>query len=96
MDEDAKALRAEADFMRSKLEETRKALKGQSVVIPYDNGGGQVGIRANPAFAEYERLGRAYHATLRALAEIDGGRKQGKAGSLDEVRKRAKIIRCVA
>ena len=54
-------------FMRAKLEETRHGIARQQVVIPYDNGGGQTGIRANPAFKEYENLLKAY---TRALSDL--------------------------
>lgn len=64
---DIETMRADAAFMRSKLAETRIALAAESVVIPYDNGGGQVGIRANPAFSEYEKLAKTYQATLYAI-----------------------------
>lgn len=57
-------------FMRNKLKETRKELEGQPVTIPYDNGGGQTGIRANPAFGEYEKLFRSYQSALTQLREF--------------------------
>ncbi len=57
-------------FMRRKLEESREGLKDQKIVIPYDNGGGQVGIRANPAFGEYQKLLNMYKATFAALRDL--------------------------
>lgn len=57
-------------FMRSKLAETRKGIAGQQVLIPYDNGGGQRGIRENPAFKGYESLLKSYSAADRELREI--------------------------
>lgn len=57
-------------FMRQKLEETRELLEDQSIVIPYDNGGGQCGIRENPHFLAYERLLAAYNKALKQLGEI--------------------------
>ena len=59
-------------------------MKNQSVVIPYDNGGGQVGIRANPAFGEYQKLLRSYTATfdeLRGLLESQAAKDDGKPKS---------------
>lgn len=66
---DIDTLTADAAFMRIKLAETREALADQEVVMPYDNGGGQSGIRANPAFGEYEKLSASYLRTLAALDE---------------------------
>ena len=60
-------------FMRERLIATRRGLAKQDVVMPYDNGGGQTGIRANPAYAEYERLLASYIKTLKALREILAG-----------------------
>lgn len=66
-------LAANALFMRRKLKELRADLAGQDPYIPYDNGGGQTGIRRNPAFDAYESLLKSYTATLRELREILGG-----------------------
>ena len=57
-------------FMAKKLEETRKLLEDEPVVIPYDNGGGQSGIRENPHYTAYEHLLSAYNKSLRQLTEI--------------------------
>ncbi len=47
-------------WMKAKLDDTREAIKSTSVVIPYDNGGGQKGLRENPLFKGYESLWKAY------------------------------------
>lgn len=47
-------------WMLAKLEDARDAIKGSNVAIQYDNGGGQKGIRENPAFKGYEALWRSY------------------------------------
>jgi len=57
-------------FMAEKLRESRKTLKKESLVIEYDNGGGQKGIRENPHFTAYEHLQTAYSKALRQLTEI--------------------------
>ena len=59
-------------FMRQRLKETRIDRDGQPVVIPYDNGGGQTGIRANPAYTEYEKLLRAYQSAILCLRQVLG------------------------
>ena len=68
-------------FMRHKLAEARADLYSESIVIPYDNGGGQSGIRANPAFAEYEKLLKSYTAAYDALKAA-----LGKAGKVKPVK----------
>ena len=57
-------------FMADKLEESRKAMKDEALIIPYDNGGGQSGIRENPHFTAYEKLVTTYTKSLRQLTEI--------------------------
>lgn len=57
-------------FMADKLEESRKAMKDEALIIPYDNGGGQMGIRENPHFTAYEKLVTTYTKSLRQLTEI--------------------------
>ncbi|MBR2839695.1 MAG: hypothetical protein IKE55_12990 [Kiritimatiellae bacterium] len=67
---DVRELAGNVLFMRRKLRETRILLKEQPLVIPYDNGGGQEGVRANPAYKEYENLLKSYTAALAELRSI--------------------------
>lgn len=70
-------------FMAKKLEETRIKLENEPLVIPYDNGGGQSGIRENPQFVAYEHLLAAYNKSLRQLNEIvEKGAPIRKASSI--------------
>lgn len=70
-------------FMAKKLEETRMQLETESLVIPYDNGGGQKGIRENPKFVAFEHLLTAYNKSLRQLNEIvEKGTPVKKASSI--------------
>ncbi len=55
-------------FMHDKLIETRKGLVKQTLVIPYDNGGGQTGIRENPAFKAYQTMLASYRKALEELS----------------------------
>ena len=57
-------------FMAEKLEESRKLMANEPIVIPYDNGGGQTGIRENPHYTAFEHLVTAYNKSLRQLTEI--------------------------
>ena len=47
-------------WIKVKLDDARGAIKTSSVAIPYDNGGGQKGIRENPLFKGYEALWKSY------------------------------------
>ena len=47
-------------WMKAKLDDSREAIKYSNIVISYDNGGGQKGIRENPLFKGYEALWKSY------------------------------------
>lgn len=57
-------------FMADKLKESRKAMENEPLVVPYDNGGGQTGIRENPHYTAFEKLVTTYSKSLRQLTEI--------------------------
>ena len=59
-------------WMEAKLAEAREAIGRSSVAIPYDNGGGQRGIRKNPAFDGYNSLMSSYTKALKQLCEMLG------------------------
>lgn len=57
-------------WMKVKLEEAREAIKTSNVVIPYDNGGGQKGLRENPLFKGYESLFKSYMGGMRQILDV--------------------------
>lgn len=69
-------------FMEGKLIETRNGLANQQVVIAYDNGGGQKGIRKNPIFEGYNQLMANYRKTLEQLVALL--REYGKVNDTKE------------
>lgn len=50
-------------FLSVRITELREEMSGQSMVVRYDNGGGQVGTRENPSISVYNKL-TARHADL--------------------------------
>lgn len=56
-------------WMKAKLDDAREAIKTSNIVISYDNGGGQKGIRENPLFKGYESLWRSYMAGMSKILE---------------------------
>lgn len=56
-------------WMKIKLDDARTVIANSNIVIPYDNGGGQNGIRENPAFKGYEALWKSYMAGLEKILE---------------------------
>lgn len=59
-------------WMEEKLEDARRIIGKSSVAIPYDNGGGQRGVRKNPAFDGYVQLMGQYSRAMRQLCEMLG------------------------
>ena len=54
-------------WMKIKLDEARETVKESGVVIMYDNGGGQKGLRENPIFKGYESLWKSYMAGMNVI-----------------------------
>ena len=56
-------------WMMVKLDDARALIRGSNIAIPYDNGGGQTGIRENPMFRGYEALWKSYMAGMKQIIE---------------------------
>lgn len=56
-------------WMKVKLEDTRDVIKTAEVVITYDNGGGQKGLRENPLFKGYYSLFKSYMTGMGKIIE---------------------------
>ena len=56
-------------WMKAKLDDAREAIKNSQIVISYDNGGGQKGIRENPLFKGYESLWKSYMAGMNRILD---------------------------
>lgn len=57
-------------WQKVKLDDARKTLMGQSIVIGYDNGGGQKGIRENPGFTAYNKLFTTFSRGIKQLTDL--------------------------
>jgi hypothetical protein len=56
-------------WMKAKLDDAREAIKNSNIVIAYDNGGNQRGIRINPLFTGYEALWKSYMAGMNKILD---------------------------
>lgn len=54
-------------WMKIKLDESMELVQSSQVVIKYDNGGGQSGLRENPIFKGYEALWKSYMAGMNVI-----------------------------
>lgn len=68
-------------WMERKLAAARRLIGSTSVAIKYDNGGGQSGIRRNPAYDGYNALMSGYSKAVRQLTDMLGG--TGSDGDVD-------------
>lgn len=57
-------------WMKAKLDDTREQIHNTSVAIPYDNGGGQKGIRENPLFKGYSALWKSYMSGMNTIMSL--------------------------
>lgn len=57
-------------WMQVKLEDAREDIAEDGLTTEYDNGGGQSGIRENPAFKAYEALWKSYSAGLQIILGV--------------------------
>lgn len=79
-------------FIEGKLDETRDRMGDTPLVVNYDNGGGQKGIRKNPVFEAYVNMFRQYTNGVRTLADIVGV-DVADEDSHDEVTPLAEILK---
>jgi hypothetical protein len=79
--------------MRDRLIAEGERIKTEELIVDYDNGGGQAGIRENPFYPAYEKLLKSYTQTLTVLNDMEGGRIQSDLPSIDEFRKKFKVAK---
>lgn len=85
----ADQLAEEVTWQAKRLAEARALIKDASIVIAYDNGGGQQGIRKNPAYEAYAQLFNAFVRGMAALdAVLEGAEPEDAGGrmTLDNLR----------
>lgn len=68
-------------FQRVKLEQTIDMIADQDLSITYDNGGGQKGIRENPAYRAYVSLWKSYLSGIEKVISAIPDEEQAAAES---------------
>ena len=58
-----------AAVMRVSLDDVVKEIVDADIVVEYDNGGGQTGVRENPLFNAYEKLFAKYLAAMTVILD---------------------------
>ena len=74
-------------WMRVRLDTARREMEEAKIVVEYDNGGGQKGLRENPIFKAYEALWKSFMLGMgRILDAIPEEKQEELAGKMEEVR----------
>lgn len=76
-------------WMKAKLDDSRELIKHSNIVVPYDNGGGQKGIRENPAFKGYEALFKSY---MQGMDRILNALPEEQAEAAEETAKPQSVL----
>lgn len=81
-------------WIKVKLDKARDDVKTSSVVIPYDNGGGQKGLRENPLFKGYESLFKSYMAGMVKILEyIPPEKAQAETDNVEKPQTMLELVR---
>ena len=57
-------------WLKVKLDDARADLMYEDIYTPYDNGGGQSGIREHPGFVAYNKLFTTFSRGIRQLTDL--------------------------
>lgn len=81
-------------FMKIKLDDTKAEIEDASVVVDYDNGGGQRGKRENPLFVAYEKLWRSYISGLGKILEVIPAEKAAEIDASVQSQSVLELVKC--
>lgn len=84
-------------WLEQKLDAAREEVGDQPMVVAYDNGGGQVGTRRNPAYDTMMKLNASYNATIKTLIEACAAPKDEKAArdASNKLSKKTNVMRAL-
>lgn len=82
-------------WMKAKLDDARGQIRGSSIAVPYNNGGGQKGLRENPLFKGYEALWRCYMAGMSKILESLPAEVQAEAKNVEVVENPRTVLEIV-
>lgn len=77
----AETLEREVAWMAQRLEQSRAVIADSSILIAYDNGGGQKGVRKNPGYEAYSQLFASFVKGMQALDQVLENAEPTEAGA---------------
>lgn len=88
---DSEVLKEQLRLMAERIMEEGARMPEEDLVIAFDNGGGQTGIRENPYYPAYEKLLASYTKTLDAVKNIAG--EDTEVRNLEDLRSRFRVAK---
>ena len=90
--DDKAVLKRQLERMAARLLEEVEKIPTEPLVMEYDNGGGQSGIRENPFYPAYEKLLSSYTRALATYKDMAGS-DAAEIRSLDALRSKLKVAK---
>lgn len=90
--DDKQTLSEQLKLIREKLEEEGSRIPSEELIVEYDNGGGQRGVRENPFFHAYEKLLASYTRALAAYKNLSG-ENDAEIDDIADVKKKFKLAK---
>ena len=90
--DDKKIIKEQLRHLADRILIEGKRMDSEDLIIEYDNGGGQAGVRENPYYPAYEKLLSSYVKTLMAAKDLCGSGDE-EVRSLDNIRSRFKVAK---
>lgn len=87
-----KILTEQLKLMADRLVEEGERMSTEPLVVEYDNGGGQSGIRENPYYPAYEKLFKSFLSGLAAV-KAEAGANSAEVVSLEALRSKIKVAK---
>lgn len=88
--DEKRLIKGQLQHMAARIQIEGEKIESESLIVDYDNGGGQSGVRENPFYIAYEKLLASYIKTLAAAKDICG--EDAEVSSLDSLRARFKVV----
>lgn len=84
-------------WMKVQLDEARDSIRDSELVVEYDNGGGQKGIRENPLYKGYEGLWRSYMLGMnRIIDSLPAAEKSAAAPAAEQPDKPENVLSIIS
>ena len=86
-----KIIKEQLELMAARIMIEGKRMDSEDLIIEYDNGGGQYGVRENPYYPAYEKLLTSYTRALDIVKNMAGDTDE--VSGLDSIRAKFKVAK---